>query len=113
MKPRIVYVNWRDAIHPTDTWEYTADFERDSDGTTETVGWLVNRSRATVQVAVTCSGRGTESEQYTGIMTIPVGCIETIITIPHDGTEGKVLYTRKKPKRGIPRAVEQAAEIGN
>ena len=95
MNRQVVYVRWQDAVHPTSDWERPAEFERDPDLLTETVGWLVNRNRKLVQVAVTCAGRDTPDEQLTGIMSIPMGCVDRIVAVPVDGKSAKVLYRKR------------------
>jgi hypothetical protein len=95
MNRAVVYVRWHDAIHPTGEWERPEEFDREPDMVTETVGWLAHRSRKAIQVAVTCAGRGTEDEQLTGIMTIPMGCVERIVEIPVDGKPAKVIFRKR------------------
>jgi hypothetical protein len=92
----LVYVRWQDAIHPQGAWEHTKDIEREPDCLTETVGWLVHQTPKVVQVAVTISGRGKDDEQYTGIMVIPMGCVDSIETIAFAGSKARTLY--RKPR---------------
>jgi hypothetical protein len=89
----IVLVRWHDAIHPVGEWTFSRDLEKDEDALAETVGWLLHQSEKTVQVAVTLCDVGHEDEQFTGMMTIPMGCVERIVSLRH----GRTIYRRPKP----------------
>jgi hypothetical protein len=91
-----VYVLWHDAEHPsTGEWIMRADLDRNPSLTVETGGFLVSRDRKLVQVAVSVASRGTDAEQYTGVMNIPMGCVEKIIEFPATGGS-RVTYQKRK-----------------
>jgi hypothetical protein len=90
-----VYVLWHDAEHPsTGEWIMRADLDKSPSLTVETGGFLVNRTRKLLQVAVSVASRGAEDEQYTGVMNIPFGCVEKIIEFPASGGS-KVTYQKR------------------
>ena len=90
-----VYVLWHDAEHPsTGEWIMRADLDKSPSLTVETGGFLVHRDRKLVQVAVSVAARGTDAEQYTGVMNIPWGCVEKIIEFPASGGS-KVIYQKR------------------
>lgn len=90
-----VYVLWNDASHPsTGEWIMREDLKSNPSMTVESGGFLVHRDRKLVQVAVSCAGRGTKNEQYTGVMDIPWGCVEKIIEFPASGGS-KVIYQKR------------------
>lgn len=75
---KFVMVQWHDAVHPEGDWTMKADVKRDRDLLVHSCGFLVTDSPRVVQVAVSVTGHGTDEEAYTGIMTIPRGCIVSI-----------------------------------
>lgn len=98
MTAPFVYVRWMDAEHPTTgEWLHAGDVNRKSNLLVETGGFLVNRDKSRVQVAVSVASRNTPDEQYTGIMTIPMGCVETIQELPFGGPP-KTLYRKRGTK---------------
>jgi hypothetical protein len=96
VKHQLVYVVWHDAIHPQGGWEYTKDIKPNPNDLTETAGWLVHLTDQCVQVAVTISGREKDDEQFTGVMSIPLCCVDSVEAMPFKGAKAKMLY--RKPK---------------
>ena len=89
-----VLVRWNDAEHPTTgEWVCKADVDKAPTLGVETCGYLVNRTPEFVQVAVAVACRGLADEQYTGIMTIPMGCVVSVVEV----IEGKP--AKPAPKR--------------
>lgn len=74
-----VLVRWKDAVHPeVGAWTLEKDLKNDSDLLVETCGYLVFKDRDRIRVAVSVSGDDEGGKQYTGIMTIPCGCVLSI-----------------------------------
>lgn len=95
MTAPFVYVRWFDAEHPTTgEWLREGDVDKKTNLLVETGGFLVHRDKSRVQVAVSVASRGTSDEQYTGIMTIPMGCVESIQELPFDG-QAKTIYRKR------------------
>lgn len=79
LKIRPVVVRWQDAEHPSEgTWTTKSELVREPDLNVATCGYLVHMDEHIVMVAVSLTGHNKEAEQYTGIMTIPRRCIDSI-----------------------------------
>ncbi len=88
-----VLVRWVDAEHPTTgEWLTPDEVDRAPKLNVETCGYLVTLTPAIVQVAVSVACRATSSEQYTGIMTIPRGCVQSICEV----VDGKPVTAKRK-----------------
>ena len=89
--PRMVLVQWTDSSQVLTKWIHK-DQVHDPDCidtdiiSIETVGWLYYEDDSQYKVACSIGDANGSNEQYSGIIAIPKGCVQTVATLIEAGS---------------------------
>lgn len=93
------FVRWQDASHPRGEWQSVDDAEN-GPVETWTIGFLICKSRESITLAATVAmDEAGEPEQFTAEMQIPRSCVTSIVELPRDGSEARIVFARKSRRK--------------
>lgn len=93
------FVRWQDASHPRGEWQ-SVDGAESETLEVNTIGFLVCKSREWLTLAATVAmGNDGAPEQFAAEMHIPRSCVTSILELPRDGREARVVFSRKTRKK--------------
>lgn len=93
------FVRWQDASHPRGEWQAVENAEN-GPVETWTIGFLICKDAQSLTLAATVAMDGDgQPDQFTAEMQIPRSCVTSIIELPRDGSDARIVYARKPRKK--------------